>query len=236
MQLADLDMSVNLLEEEYKSKLFEAQLTVFELSQKLMKKNRSAIIVFEGWDAAGKGGAIRRLTERLDPRHYVAHPIAAPQGEDKSHHYLYRFWRRLPHRGQIAIFDRSWYGRVLVERIEGFCQEDDWRRAYREINEFEAQVERHGATIVKLWVHISKEEQLKRFEERGSDPLKNWKLTPDDWRNRDKWDAYVQAIDEMFEKTSTEAAPWTIVPGNDKRYARVKVLQTVAAALSKDLS
>lgn len=232
MRLSDIDMSVNLLEEEYKTQLFEAQLRLFAMAQRLSKSKRAALVLFEGWDAAGKGGAIRRITERLDPRTYTAHPIAAPQGEDKTHHYLYRFWRRLPAHGHLAIFDRSWYGRVLVERVEGFCPEDAWRRAYREINEFEAQLDRAGITIIKVWLHISKEEQLKRFQERGQDPLKSWKLTPEDWRNRDKWDVYSHAVDEMFEKTSTETAPWHAIPGDDKRYARVKVLHAVTHALS----
>lgn len=233
--LAAIDLSHKLKEEDYKEQLFENQLRLYELSQRLAKKNRTAILVFEGWDAAGKGGAIRRLTERLDPRCYVAHAISAPHGEDKTHHYLYRFWRRLPSRGQIAIFDRSWYGRVLVERVEGFCSEEAWKRAYREINEFEEQLCRAGSILCKFWLHISKEEQLTRFEERNQNPLKSWKLTPEDWRNRAKWDAYLEAADEMLEKTSPEHAPWTVIAGNDKRFARVKVLRTVVERLSRKL-
>lgn len=235
MRLNDADLSLELTQAEYKEQLFENQLKLYTLTQKLAAQKRSVVLLFEGWDAAGKGGAIRRITERVDPRIYIAHAIAAPSGDDKTHHYLYRFWRRLPHQGQLAIFDRSWYGRVLVERVEGFCSEAAWRRAYAEINEFEAQIERAGAIILKLWIHISKEEQLRRFEERGGNPLKNWKLTEEDWRNRDKWDAYSSAIDDMLEKTSTERAPWVVVEGNDKLHARVKTVKSVVAHLSKEL-
>jgi AMP-polyphosphate phosphotransferase len=235
MSLGTIDLAKTLSEDIYKKDLFEHQLRVHAFTQRLAKQKRTAVVLFEGWDAAGKGGAIRRLTERLDPRAYIAHAIAAPAGEDKTHHYLYRFWRRLPERGQLAIFDRSWYGRVLVERVEGFCPEEAWQRAFSEINEFEAQLERAGATLVKCWLHISKEEQLRRFEERASRPLKSWKLTPEDWRNREKWDIYTAAIDDMLQKTSTEIAPWTVIEANDKRYARVKVVKTVADALEKAL-
>jgi len=194
------------------------------------------VIVYEGWDAGGKGGNIKRVTEKLDPRGYVVHPIAAPKGEDKTHHYLWRFWRRLPERGQIAIFDRSWYGRVMVERIEGFCTDDDWMRAYREINQFERQLVDFGTILLKYWVHISKEEQLRRFESRANDPLRQWKLTDEDWRNREKWDVYANAVDEMLMKTSTVTAPWTIVEGDNKPYARIKVLKTLVDKLSSELN
>jgi polyphosphate kinase 2 (PPK2 family) len=235
MRLSDANLSLELSQQEYKEQLFENQLKLYSLTQKISAKKRSVVLLFEGWDAAGKGGTIRRITERMDPRLYIAHSIAAPAGEDKTHHYLYRFWRRLPRHGQVAIFDRSWYGRVLVERVEKFCAEEAWRRAFAEINEFEAQIERAGAIVLKLWIHISKEEQLRRFEERGGNPLKNWKLTEEDWRNRDKWDAYSAAIDDMLEKTSTERAPWVIVEGNDKLHARVKTVKSVVDHISKCL-
>ena len=196
------------------------------------------MIVFEGWDAAGKGGAIKRLTERLDPRGYEVFPIAAPTSEDKTHHYLWRFWRRLrpPDEKQIQIFDRSWYGRVLVERIEGFCSEQEWRRAYREINEFENLLAEQTILLAKFWIHInSGRTTYADFTERQNDPYKNWKLTDEDWRNRQKWDLYMQAADEMFLKTSTLYAPWTIVEANDKAYARVKVLRTLVDLLDKGL-
>jgi polyphosphate kinase 2 (PPK2 family) len=192
-------------------------------------------MVFEGWDAAGKGGVIKRVTEKLDPRGYVVYPIAAPQGEDATRHYLYRFWRRLPETGQIAIFDRSWYGRVMVERVESFCREEDWRRAYREINQFERQLVDFGTILFKFWIHISEDEQLRRFESRAVDPLRNWKLTDEDWRNREKWDAYGQVVNEMLLRTSTVTAPWTIVEGNSKLHARIKVLETLVDKLSQEL-
>jgi polyphosphate kinase 2 (PPK2 family) len=235
MILDSIDLNQTITEEDYGKALFDYQLRLWALGQRIWQAKRQVVIVFEGSDAAGKGGAIRRLTEKLDPRGYVAHGIAAPQGEDKTHHYLYRFWRRLPELGQVAIFDRSWYGRVLVERVEGFCSEDEWKRSYREINEFERQIVRFGAIVVKLWLQISKEEQLRRFRERADNPLKSWKLTDEDWRNRDKWDAYAAAVEEMLVKTSTATAPWTIVEANDKRFERVKVLRTVCERITEEL-
>jgi polyphosphate kinase 2 (PPK2 family) len=165
----------------------------------------------------------------------VVYPIAAPKGDDATHHYLWRFWRRLPETGQIAIFDRSWYGRVMVERIEGFCTEDEWKRAYREINQFERQLVDYGTILFKFWLHIDKHEQLHRFESRSEDRLRSWKLTDEDWRNREKWDLYEEAVNEMLLKTSTITAPWTVVEGNSKLYARIKVLKTVAQGLMKEL-
>jgi polyphosphate kinase 2 (PPK2 family) len=205
------------------------------LGLELYRQQRPALLVFEGWDAAGKGGAIQRLTAELDPRGYIVHAIAAPAGEDKARHYLYRFWRRLPPRGQLAIFDRSWYGRVLVERVEGFARPDEWRRAYGEINEFERQLVDFGTIICKFWLHLSPEEQLRRFEARQNVPYKAWKLTDEDWRNREKWPQYEEAVDEMLLRTSTPAAPWTIVESEDKRYGRVKVLRTVVQRLESEL-
>jgi polyphosphate kinase 2 (PPK2 family) len=198
-------------------------------------QQRPVVLVFEGWDASGKGGAVQRITAQLDPRGYVVHAIAAPAGDDKSHHYLYRFWRRLPPRGQIDIFDRSWYGRVLVERVEGFARSDEWQRAYAEINEFERQLVDFGTVMLKFWMHISPDEQLRRFEARQSVPYKAWKLTDEDWRNRDKWPDYQRAADDMIVRTSTPSAPWTVVEGEDKRFARIKVLETVVRRLEHEL-
>jgi polyphosphate kinase 2 (PPK2 family) len=233
--LASVDMTVSLDEETYKRELIRYQVALSRLGFQVYTQQRPVVILFEGWDAAGKGGNIKRLTEKLDPRGYVVYPIAAPAGEDKTHHYLYRFWRRLPEKGQIAIFDRTWYGRVMVERIEGFCGEADWKRAYREINEFERQLVDFGAILFKFWINITKDEQLRRFEDRATDKLRAWKLTDEDWRNREKWDLYEAALNEALLKTSTLTAPWTIVEGNDKWYGRIKVLRTVVEKLSKEL-
>ena len=220
---------------EYRRQLISNQVLLSQLGYQVYVQKRPVVIVFEGWDAGGKGGAIKRLTERLDPRGYVVYPIAAPKGEDATHHYLWRFWRRLPEKGQIALFDRSWYGRVMVERIEGFCSENEWRRAYREINQFERQLVDFGTILVKFWIHIGRDEQLARFEERRQTAYKSWKLTDEDWRNRDKWDLYEEAVEDMLLKTSTITAPWTIVEGNDKWHARVKVLQTLVDKLTVEL-
>jgi polyphosphate kinase 2 (PPK2 family) len=228
-------MNVSLDKKTYDEELVLNQVALAQLGYQVYVQQRPVMMIFEGWDAAGKGGAIKRITEKLDPRGYSVYSIAAPQGEDKTHHYLYRFWRRLPEAGQIAILDRSWYGRVMVERIEGFCQEADWKRAYREINQFESQLVDFGTVLFKFWLNITKEEQLRRFEDRASDKLRSWKLTDEDWRNREKWDQYEEAVNEMLLRTSTLAAPWTVIEGNDKRYARVKVLKTLVEKLSKEL-
>ena len=233
--LETVDLSQKLTPDEYKVRLIKAQVRLSQLGFQVYKQQRPVIIAFEGWDAAGKGGAIRRLTERLDPRGYVVYAISAPRGDDAEHHYLWRFWRRLPEAGQIAIFDRTWYGRVLVERIEGFCSEEEWRRAYREINEFERQLVDFGTILVKFWLHIGQDEQFARFEQRENTPYKAWKLTDEDWRNREKWDPYVEAVEDMLLKTSTTGSPWTVVPANDKLYARVNVLETVIEALESGL-
>jgi polyphosphate kinase 2 (PPK2 family) len=233
--LGRVDLSLRLDQKAYDKELNELQAKLHLLGLEVYRQQRPVALVFEGWDAAGKGGAIKRLTEKLDPRGYVVHAIAAPSGEDKSHHYLYRFWRRLPPRGNLAIFDRSWYGRVLVERIEGFAREDEWQRAYTEINEFERQLVEFGTIVCKFWMHISPEEQLRRFEERQNVPYKAWKLTEEDWRNREKWPRYEQATDEMLLRTSTPAAPWTVVESEDKRFARIKVLRTVVRRLEEEL-
>jgi len=235
--LSTIDLTKSLTKEEYVRDLIRYQLQVQGLAYQLYVQKRPLIIVYEGWDAGGKGGNIKRITEKMDPRGYQVYPIAAPQGEDKTHHYLYRFWRRLkpPDEKQTLIFDRSWYGRVMVERLEGFCTEEEWKRAYREINEFERQLVDFGTILVKFWIHISQEEQLRRFEFRQETPYKAWKLTDEDWRNRQKWDLYEKAINDMILKTSTLTAPWTIVEGNCKWYARVKALRTLVEVLSEEL-
>jgi polyphosphate kinase 2 (PPK2 family) len=233
--LETVDLSLSLDRETYVRELTAKQIQLRELARQVYVRKRPVVIAFEGWDAAGKGGTIKRLTELLDPRGYSVYPISAPEGEDKTHHYLYRFWRRIPERGQIAIFDRSWYGRVLVERVEGFAKEAAWMRAYQEINSFERQLRDSGAIVIKFWIHLSRKEQLRRFEERRRSGYKSWKLTAEDWRNRKKWDVYQKAADDMLVKTSTVTAQWTIVEGNDKHWARVKALSTVIERLSEEL-
>ena len=195
-----------------------------------------AVICYEGWDAGGKGGNIRRLTLGLDPRGYEVVPIAAPTKEEKAHHYLWRFWRGVPKAGHITIFDRTWYGRVLVERVEGFCTEAEWKRAYDEINQFERQLTDFGTVLVKFWLQIDAAEQLRRFQERQNTPYKQWKITDEDWRNREKRPLYEPAVDEMLRRTSTPHAPWTILEANCKYHARIKALRTVVEALEKAVS
>ncbi len=215
----------------YEKEMLQSQLEL--LSAELANRERAGqvIVAFEGWDAAGKGGAIKRLTEKLDPRGYQVWPISAPTDVEKRHHYLWRFWTRLPERGRWALFDRTWYGRVLVERVEGFAKKHEWKRAYREINDFERALTDDGATLVKIFLAITKEEQLKRFKEREKDPYKRWKIGPEDWRNRDHWDEYVEAAEEMFAETSTSNAPWTVIGANRKWHARMHVMHTVLKAL-----
>jgi polyphosphate kinase 2 (PPK2 family) len=234
--LDTVDLTKTTDRKKYRKDLIKYQVALHNLGYQVYVQQKPVIIVYEGWDAGGKGGNIKRVTERLDPRGYVVHAIAAPAGDDATRHYLYRFWRRLPETGQIAIFDRSWYGRVMVERVEGFCNEEEWKRAYREINHFERQLVDFGTIIFKFWIHISKDEQLRRFNTRSEDELKNWKLTEEDWRNRDKWDAYYEAVNDMLVKTSTVTAPWTVVEGNSKWFARIKVLTTLVDGLSKALN
>jgi polyphosphate kinase 2 (PPK2 family) len=233
--LETVDLTRKLDRKHYARELARRQIQLRELGYQVYLQKRPCLIVFEGWDAAGKGGAIKRITEKLDPRGYVVYPISAPQGEDKTRPYLYRFWRRLPEPGQIAIFDRSWYGRVLVERVEGFAKENEWQRAFKEINTFERQLRDFGAVLIKFWVHISREEQLRRFEERKKIGYKAWKLTDEDWRNRAKWGDYEEAVEEMLVKTSTTLAPWSLVEGNDKYWARAKILARVVEVLSAEL-
>ncbi len=236
--LETIDLSQSLTREEYVTDLIRYQLQLRQLAFQLYEHKRTLVMVYEGWDAGGKGGNIKRVTEKLDPRGYEVLPIAAPTGEDKTHHYLWRFWRRLkpPDEKQILILDRSWYGRVMVERLEGFCTKEEWKRAYREINEFERQLVDFGMIVAKFWIHISQDEQLRRFEARQDTPYKAWKLTDEDWRNREKWDQYKAAVEDMLLRTSTLTAPWTIVEGNDKWFARVKTLRTLVELLSQELN
>ena len=226
-----LDLSLKLDKDQYKEQLAKEQARLATLMRDKRFRSHSLIAVFEGNDAAGKGGAIRRVTDALDPRQYRIVPIAAPTEEERAQPYLWRFWRHIPARRQFTIFDRSWYGRVLVERVEGFATDADWLRAYAEINDFEEQLVDYGIVLVKFWLSIDQDTQLERFKERESIPFKRFKITEEDWRNRDKWDQYVAAVGDMVDRTSTEIAPWTLIEANDKRYARVKVLKTINDAL-----
>ncbi len=233
--LSQVDLSKTIAQEDYLDQLDRFQDLLGALARELAVRQRTGLIVFEGWDAAGKGGCIKRLTEGLDPRGYTVHALNTLQTEDQDRHYFYRYWRHLPERGGFGIFDRSWYTRVLRDRVEDRCSEAEWRRAYREINQFERQQADFGAVIFKFWMHITPEEQIARFKARAALPYKAWKLTPDDWRNHEKWAAYEAAADEMLLKTSTFAAPWTIVEAMDKNWARIKVLRTVAETLVREL-
>jgi polyphosphate kinase 2 (PPK2 family) len=234
--LDEVDLSRKLPVKRYEREVKRWQARLRELEFACYERRRPVVVVYEGWDAAGKGGNIKRVIGALDPRGYSVLPIAAPKGDDATHHYLWRFWNRIPKAGHLAIFDRSWYGRVMVERIEGFCAEAEWRRAYQEINEFELALHHFGTVIVKLWLHISKEEQLRRFEERQRLEFKQYKITDEDWRNRAKWDQYRVAVAEAITGTSTTYAPWTIVEADDKRWARAKSLRTIAEAIEKGLA
>ena len=222
-------------EEEYQKELKKLQAKLGELHNRLYRKRVPVIITYEGWDAAGKGGNIKRIAGALDPRGYEVQPIASPEPHEKARHYLWRFWTRLPKDGHIAIFDRTWYGRVMVERLEVFCSENDWKRAYNEMNEFEKELHDWGAVIIKFWVQIDKDTQLERFNDRQNNPEKRWKITDEDWRNREKWDQYEEAVDEMLKKTSTTFAPWHILESVDKKYARIKALKIVIEEIEKAL-
>ncbi|MBD3383782.1 phosphate--AMP phosphotransferase [candidate division KSB1 bacterium] len=225
--LHNVDLALSLSKEEYKKNLDVYQNRMVELEHEIFLKRIPVVIVYEGWDAAGKGGNIKRLVRTLDPRGFTVIPIGAPNDVEKAHHYLWRFWIDMPKAGHIAIFDRSWYGRVLVERVEGYARPEEWQRAFREINEMEKQWSDFGVLLVKFWLQIDKEEQLQRFKARETTPHKRWKITKDDWHNREKWDQYQEAVDEMLLRTSTTYAPWTIVESNCKRYARIKAIRTV---------
>ena len=219
----------------YQSRLIKWQNKLNALAWQARKQQRSLVVIFEGWDAAGKGSTIRRITQAIDARLYKVISIAAPTDEEAAHHYLWRFWRHIPLAGYVSIYDRSWYGRVLVERAEQFAREDEWQRAYAEINHFERQLSEHGIILVKFWLHISPEEQYRRFKERESTPWKYYKITDEDWRNRDKWSEYKHAVNDMVAHTSTTLAPWHLIPANDKRLARVEVLKTICKALDAKL-
>lgn len=233
--LNPLDMTQALDKRKYKEKLSKHQARLNQLHRRARDEKLTTILVFEGWDAGGKGGAIRRVTSALDARDYQVISIAAPNDEERAHHYLWRFWRHLPRAGRVTVFDRSWYGRVLVERIEGFASDLEWRRSYAEINDFEQQLVDHGAVLLKYWLHITPEEQEFRFTARQETPYKRWKLTDEDWRNREQWGRYEIAVHDMIERTSTQIAPWVLVEGNDKKFARIKVLKTLCDALSERL-
>ena len=233
-KLKTVDLSPALEDEEYRRELKKLQKRLGELHNIIYRKKIPVILCYEGWDAAGKGGNIRRVARPLDPRGFDVIPIASPEPHELSRHYLWRFWTRLPRSGHVCIFDRTWYGRVMVERLEGFCAEDDWKRAYNEINEFERQLtDDWGAVVLKFWIQIDQDTQLARFNDRQNTPEKQWKLTEEDWRNREKWPQYEEAVDEMLQKTSTENAPWYIIESNDKKYARIKTIKIIIQALEK---
>ncbi len=233
--LGHLDMTLKVRKTDAAEQIERLQGRLNRLQQRAALGGVSTVLVFEGWDAAGKGGAIRRVTGALDARDYQVIPIAAPTDEERAHHYLWRFWRHLSRAGRVTIYDRSWYGRVLVERIEGFATEREWMRAYAEINQFEDQLVAHGILLVKFWLHVTPEEQLRRFSERERVRWKRWKITPEDWRNREKWAQYETAVNEMIERTSTRMAPWMLVEADNKHHARIKVLRTVCERLEATL-
>ncbi|WP_278941307.1 polyphosphate:AMP phosphotransferase [Anaerotruncus colihominis] len=234
-RLCDVDLSRSVSEEEYRKELKNCQKRLSELHGRLYLEKIPLILAYEGWDAAGKGGNIKRIAQALDARGYEVVPVAAPSTVEKNHPHLWRFWNTLPKDGHVAIFDRTWYGRVLVEHIEGFCTDEQWGRAYDEINRFERGLADWGAIILKFWLHIDKDEQLRRFNDRQNTPEKRYKITDEDWRNREKWDAYEQAVDEMLLRTNTSFAPWFVIESNDKRYARLRTLHAVIDAIEKRL-
>ena len=233
--LDSVDLSKSMKKSDYRKALKKYQVRIKNLEHEVHRRRIPVVLVYEGWDAAGKGGNIKRLVQNMDPRGYEVIPVSAPNDTEMEHHYLWRFWNRMPKTGHITIFDRSWYGRVLVERIEGFCSESEWKRAYREINEMEEHLTNFGAVILKFWMHVDKDEQLNRFTDRKKLPHKRWKLGDEDWRNREKWDEYEEAVEEMIHRTSTPNAPWVIVESNSKYYARIKVLKTVTRKLESRL-
>ncbi|MDR2854671.1 MAG: polyphosphate:AMP phosphotransferase [Methanomicrobiales archaeon] len=233
--LTSIDPYVPMDKSTYNNELKEWQKKLEDLQVEVYTRGIRIFVVFEGWDAAGKGGCILRLTSPLNPRAYVVEPIGAPNNVESRYHYLWRFYTRFPEMGHITVFDRSWYGRVLVERVEGFCREDEWMRAYHEINQMESMLHDHNDLMVKFWLHIDQDEQLRRFTARQEDPQKQWKITDEDWRNREKWGQYLKAVDDMIHKTSTPHAPWTIVPANNKYYARVFTIQVLCGAIESQL-
>jgi len=240
-RLDDVDLTLRLSKKEYKKDLAEAQERLVHLRLLLggqigpKELGPPLCVVFEGWDASGKGGAIQRLVSEIDPRHVRVAQFAAPTPDEKRHHFLWRFWPTLPGWGGMTVLDRSWYGRVLVERVEGFATDEEWKRAYAEIVDFESSLAAEGMVLVKFWMHVSPEEQLRRFEKRRDDPYKTWKLTDEDWRNRERRGDYSDAVEDMLTRTSTPTAPWHVVAGDDKRWARVDVVRTVARAMEQAL-
>ena len=233
--LGKADLSLTYSKEEYKERLEVLEKKMEKLHGELYRRRIPVVLGFEGWDAGGKGGAIKRLTEKMDPRGYVVHPTASPNDIEKAHHYLWRFWADMPKAGHVTIFDRTWYGRVMVERIEGFCSKREWQRAFKEINDMEKDLTDAGAVVLKFWMQIDKDEQARRFKARQENPEKQWKITDEDWRNREKWEQYEEAVNEMLIRTSTPNAPWVVVEGNCKYYARIKVLETVVRAIEERL-
>ena len=229
------DLTRTISGKEYKKSLKNYQRKLYKLAWEAHSQKKSCVIVFEGWDASGKGGAIRRITSAMDARLYDVISIASPTDEERAHHYLWRFWRRIPLAGYFSIYDRSWYGRVLVERVEKFASETEWSRAYNEINQFEEQLCEHGILLSKFWIHLSEDEQLRRFKERQVLPWKAHKITEVDWRNRDRWHDYREVINDMLIHTSTEYAPWKIIPGNDKKLARIEILKSFCESLEAAL-
>lgn len=233
LRLADIDLAQTLTKEEYKRRRRDNSERFLGLRRDLVQERIPLVLVFEGWDAAGKGGTIRRLMEPIDPRHFTVNAVTKPTQEELDHNYLWRFWTKLPRRGDIAVFDRSWYGRVMVERVEGFATRPEWLRSYDEINNFEQTLSDDGHVVVKFFLHISKKEQKKRFDARAKNPLKAWKLNDEDYRNRKKWDDYEIAIDDMFKRTDTPHAPWNLIPADDKRLARVLVADLTIKAITR---
>ncbi len=233
--LAQADLTKTVTREEYKERIEKLQDKIEKLHGELYRRRIPVVLGFEGWDAGGKGGAVKRLTAKMDPRGFVVHPTASPNDIERAHHYLWRFWTAMPKAGHVAIFDRTWYGRVMVERIEGFCTKDEWQRAYKEINDMERDLTDAGAIVLKFWMQIDKDEQERRFKARQENPEKQWKITDEDWRNREKWDQYEVAVNEMLMKTSTTSAPWIVVEGNCKYYARIRVLESVIEAIEERL-
>ncbi len=235
LRLSDIDPNQRIRKKEAIERLEAAQLQLATIQHEMSEKKLPVILVFEGWDAGGKGGACRRIIEFWNPRSFAIHPVAAPSEEEKLHHYLWRFWRDIPARGKVGIFDRSWYGRVLVERVEKFATKDEWKRAYTEINNFEQTLHDDGYLIIKFFMHISPDEQLRRFQDRENNPLKAWKMTEEDYRNRDKWDDYEAAINDMLQETNTACAPWHVIPGNHKATARTLTAECVLEAIQNRL-
>ena len=234
-RLDHLDLDKQIREKsEYREKLRALQLKLLHAQRLLQESPKSLVLVFEGPDAAGKGGVIKRLTERLDPRLVRVWSVVKPTEEEKNHHYLWRFWNKIPSTGQTAIFDRSWYGRVLVERVENFAKKEEWKRVYREINEMERTLVDSGSILMKFFIHITKSEQLRRFERRAADPYKHWKISEEDWRNRRKWNEHLEAAEEMFVRTSPRIAPWNLIEGNFKWFARIKVMKLLVKRLEQE--